>query len=75
MLIALENPGELCRQIKENRMRVGVALKPATPASSVFHLVETKAVDMVLVMTVEPGFGGQAFMDSCMPKVIIHFTD
>jgi ribulose-phosphate 3-epimerase len=56
-------------------MRVGVALKPATPASSVFHLVETKAVDMVLVMTVEPGFGGQAFMDSCMPKVIIHFTD
>lgn len=50
-------------------MRVGVALRPRTPASAVFALVDSGKVDMVLVMTVEPGFGGQSFMPEMMPKV------
>jgi ribulose-phosphate 3-epimerase len=48
-------------------MRVGIALKPGTPVESVYPYVPD--LDQVLVMTVEPGFGGQAFMAECMPKV------
>ncbi len=44
-----------------------LAIKPKTPAEAVFPYLN--AVDMVLVMTVEPGFGGQSFMYDCMPKV------
>jgi len=49
-------------------MQVGVALKPGTPVSAVAEFVSL--VDMVLVMTVEPGFGGQSFMPNMMPKVV-----
>jgi ribulose-phosphate 3-epimerase len=48
-------------------MRVGVALKPGTPVETVLPFAEK--VDQVLVMTVEPGFGGQAFMPETMTKV------
>ncbi|KAJ2816877.1 RIBULOSE-phosphate 3-epimerase, partial [Coemansia erecta] len=48
-------------------MKAGVAIKPGTPASSVFALAPK--LDQVLVMTVEPGFGGQSFMPECMDKV------
>mmetsp|Transcript_92389 Transcript_92389/g.261283 ORF Transcript_92389/g.261283 Transcript_92389/m.261283 type:complete len:164 (-) Transcript_92389:26-517(-) len=58
----------LCSAIREAGMRVGVALKPGTPASDVAPFVSL--VDMVLVMTVEPGFGGQSFMPNMMPKVL-----
>lgn len=50
-------------------MSCGVALKPQTPVNSVHHLVEEKLVDLVLVMTVEPGFGGQALLPGCIAKV------
>jgi ribulose-phosphate 3-epimerase len=47
--------------------QVGIALKPGTGAEAVLPFVDL--VDMVLVMTVEPGFGGQKFMAHMMPKV------
>ncbi|GAQ79752.1 ribulose-phosphate 3-epimerase [Klebsormidium nitens] len=61
---------ELLRTVKDAGMRVAVAIKPGTPVEDVFPLVEhDPPVDMVLVMTVEPGFGGQKFMPEMMPKV------
>ncbi|CAD6233831.1 GSCOCG00007326001-RA-CDS [Cotesia congregata] len=57
----------VCRKIKEAGMKVGVALKPGTPVDVVIEYVDL--ADMVLVMTVEPGFGGQKFMESQMTKV------
>lgn len=54
-------------EIKALGLRTGIALKPAT---SVFEIEEyIPLVDMVLVMTVEPGFGGQAFMPETLPKI------
>jgi len=66
---ATEQPGSLCRQIREAGMRVGVGVKPGTAVDTVFEWVDQRLVDMVLVMTVEPGFGGQKFMSDMMPKV------
>ncbi|MDX6297409.1 MAG: ribulose-phosphate 3-epimerase, partial [Nocardioidaceae bacterium] len=45
----------------------GMALKPATPIEPYADLLGE--IDMVLVMTVEPGFGGQQFLDICLPKI------
>lgn len=47
--------------------KAAVALNPATPASAVAHVLDL--VDMVLVMTVNPGFGGQAYIASMEPKI------
>ncbi|XP_014599230.1 PREDICTED: ribulose-phosphate 3-epimerase [Polistes canadensis] len=57
----------VCRKVREAGMKVGVALKPGTPADVIVDYVDL--ADMILVMTVEPGFGGQKFMESMMPKV------
>ncbi|KAL2320276.1 hypothetical protein Fmac_029245 [Flemingia macrophylla] len=63
---------ELIQKIKSHGMRPGVALKPGTPIEEVYPLVEAdNPVEMVLVMTVEPGFGGQKFMPEMMDKVRI----
>ncbi|KAM3582347.1 RIBULOSE-phosphate 3-epimerase [Umbelopsis sp. WA50703] len=61
-------PVKLIKQIHAAGMKAGVAIKPKTPADSVIGEIAELA-DMVLVMTVEPGFGGQRFMAECMPKV------
>ena len=64
---ATEHPAALIRQIKEAGMKVGIGLKPATPVSVVQEYISE--ADMILIMTVEPGFGGQKFMVNMMDKV------
>ena len=60
----------LCKDIKEHKMSVGIAIKPKTELTEgLFGLIEEQLVDMILIMTVEPGFGGQEFMENMMPKV------
>ena len=54
-------------QIKEAGCRAGVALNPATPVSVLEHILDQ--VDMVLIMTVNPGFGGQKFIPYTIEKV------
>jgi len=66
-LEASSNPLKTISKIREEGARVGVALKPATPFHQISELMEH--LDMVLIMTVEPGFGGQSFMVDMMEKV------
>ena len=47
--------------------KAGISIKPGTPAKEIFPLLPK--LDLVLVMSVEPGFGGQAFLDSALPKI------
>jgi ribulose-phosphate 3-epimerase len=54
--------------VKSKGMAVGLAIKPNTPVESVIPYIDD--LDQVLVMTVEPGFGGQSFMVDMMPKVL-----
>lgn len=61
------NVEDVCRKIKESGMKVGVAIKPGTPVAEVEKYINIS--DMVLIMTVEPGFGGQKFMQDQMAKV------
>jgi len=58
---------KLILTIKEKGMKVGLAIKPNTPVESVYPYIHM--LDQVLVMTVEPGFGGQSFMRDMMSKV------
>lgn len=55
------------RHIRELGKQAALTIKPNTPASAVFEYLPL--VDMVLIMTVEPGFGGQSFMQDMMPKI------
>lgn len=54
-------------QIKESGLKVGVALNPATPISVLEYVMEY--IDMVLIMTVNPGFGGQSFIANSIRKI------
>jgi ribulose-phosphate 3-epimerase len=58
---------ELFRLIRESGMKVGLAIKPETPVEHILPLVPL--TDVILVMTVNPGFGSQSFMEDMMPKV------
>jgi ribulose-phosphate 3-epimerase len=64
---ASSNPAATISKIASEGARVGVALKPTTP----FHAIAPflKDIDMLLIMTVEPGFGGQSFMTDMLPKI------
>jgi len=60
-------PVRLAREIRAQGARASMALKPATPIEPYEDLLAE--LDMVLIMTVEPGFGGQKFLDLCLPKI------
>lgn len=53
--------------IKSTGVKAGVVLNPATPVDSLKHIIED--IDMVLLMSVNPGFGGQKFISSVLPKI------
>ena len=55
------------QQIKEHGMTAGIALNPATPLDGIKYILED--LDMVLLMTVNPGFGGQKFIPNVIPKI------
>ncbi|QAY73928.1 ribulose-phosphate 3-epimerase [Agromyces protaetiae] len=61
------DPVAIARRLREIGARAGVALKPGTPVEPFLDVLDE--FDQVLVMTVEPGFGGQAFMPETMPKL------
>ena len=61
-LEAAHAPVRLAREIRSQGARAGVGLKPATPVDSLVDLVDE--IDMILIMSVEPGFGGQSFLES-----------
>ncbi|CAA7258716.1 unnamed protein product [Cyclocybe aegerita] len=67
-LEATENPLSLIEKIHERNMKAGVAISPDTPSTAISDEV-ANAADMLLVMTVYPGRGGQKFIERCVPKV------
>ena len=66
-LEACDDPVSTLRSIRGAGKRSGLAIKPNTPIESIEEILDE--IDMILVMTVEPGFGGQTFMEAMMPKV------
>ena len=64
---ACAEPIKLSRELREAGVRVGISIKPATD----FDVVKDMLIhfDTLLIMTVEPGFGGQSFMDAMLPKI------
>ena len=62
-----ENLSELISQIKDKNIRAGIAIKPKTPWEEIKSLLHS--IDQVIIMTVEPGFGGQSFMSSQINKI------
>ncbi len=64
---AAHAPVRLARELRAKGARAGVALNPATPIEACATMLGE--VDMVLLMTVEPGFGGQKFLDLVLPKI------
>jgi ribulose-phosphate 3-epimerase len=60
-------PVRLARSLRSAGARAGLALRPATPVEPYVDLLPE--IDLLLIMTVEPGFGGQRFLDVCLPKI------
>lgn len=66
-LEATENPAEVINQIHQKGLKAGLSIKPATPVEAVKPYLDQ--VDMILVMTVEPGFGGQKYIEASTQKI------
>lgn len=66
-LEAAENPKKVIELIKSFGKKVGISIKPNTEAKDIFPYLND--IDLVLIMTVEPGFGGQEFMHDCAMKI------
>ncbi len=64
---ACDDPAYTISHIKEAGAKAGVSIKPGTPPEVLDDYL--KDIDQILVMSVEPGFGGQKFMDSSLPKI------
>ncbi|MDO4601771.1 MAG: ribulose-phosphate 3-epimerase [Eubacteriales bacterium] len=64
---ACEDLDRTIELIRAAGVKVGVSIKPATPVNDISHLLDE--VDMVLVMTVQPGFGGQKYLEECTEKI------
>ena len=64
---ACDDSAALLDKIRARGVKSAISIKPKTPAEAIFPLLDK--CDMVLVMTVEPGYGGQSFMTDMMPKV------
>jgi ribulose-phosphate 3-epimerase len=64
---AAQAPVRLARTLRSAGARAGLALRPATTVDSVATLLPE--IDLLLLMTVEPGFGGQSFLDGMLPKI------
>ncbi|KAL0248395.1 hypothetical protein GEMRC1_003631 [Eukaryota sp. GEM-RC1] len=64
---AVEDVHSVIQRIKNTGMKVGITIKPKTPVSAIVDFLDQ--IDMVLIMTVEPGFGGQALIPECLEKV------
>src|SRR5699024_1671120 len=60
-------PVRLARELRRLGARASIAVRPGTPIEPLIDLLPE--FDQVLVMTVEPGFGGQEFLDVCLPKI------
>ena len=66
-LEAVDDPPEVIRQAEKLGMRVGLAVNPGTPVERVFPFLES--LDRVLIMSVNPGWAGQPFLESALPKI------
>ena len=64
---ARENTDSVIEQIKSYGIKVGLSIKPKTRPEEIKDYL--KKVDLILIMTVEPGFGGQSFMPDCAEKI------
>lgn len=64
---ATDQTGEIISQIKMANKKVGLSIRPKTPIDTIFPWLEQ--IDLILVMTVEPGFGGQSFMPEMVEKI------
>ncbi len=64
---SVQKPVEIAKHIREQGKKVGIALNPDSPFEQISDIVFN--FDFLLIMTVFPGFGGQKFMQSCVPKI------
>ncbi|MEN6379598.1 MAG: ribulose-phosphate 3-epimerase [Methanofastidiosum sp.] len=61
------HPHRLLNKIRELKVKSGIALNPSTPVSTITHLLDS--MDLLILMTVNPGFGGQSFIETMLPKI------
>jgi len=64
---AFYHPHRLLNKIRELNVKSGLALNPSTPLNTITHLLDS--IDLLILMTVNPGFGGQSFIETMLPKI------